>query len=195
MGNYSSNPMHSISTLILLILFSGVVSPLHGAEIPFEFTVDEQGHRLDDSRYDLIRKMSDQEKRGLRRHRQGEYADAYALLSDPARHGFKGAQHSLALMHIAGQSVDKNVLVGIALLGLAAESGDRKLEKEYAAAVKSMPEKYQQLVRDQTQYYIQRYGMEAQGVSCNKVKMPDSNLKVMRCLKQPGTYEEYAWAP
>ncbi len=187
--------MHSISILILLILFSGVVSPLQGAEIPFEFTVDEQGHRLDDSRYDLIRKMRDQETRGLRRHQQGEYEDAYALLSDPARHGFKGAQHCIALMHIAGQSVEKNVLVGIALLGLAAESGDRKLEQEYVAAVKSIPEKYQQLVRDQTQYYIQRYGMNAQGVSCNKVKRTASNLKVMMCLKQPGTYEDYAWEP
>ena len=187
--------MHSKSILAFLLLSSVLGTNVHGAETQFESTLDEQGHRLDDPRYDLIRKWHDQEEQGLKLHRQGQYADAYALLSDPARHGFKRAQHGIALMHIAGQSVEKNALVGIALLGLSAESGDRKLEKEYAAAVKSLPEKYQQLVRDQTQYYIQRYGTKAQGVACGKVKRTDSNLKVMKCVKQPGQYEDYAWAP
>ena len=117
------------------------------------------------------------------------------MLSDTARQGFKPSQHTLALMHINGQSVEQNVLVGIALLGLAAESGDRKLKKEYSGALKKIPKKYQSLVEEQTNYYIQRYGTKVQGVACSKVKRADSNMKMMQCIKQPGKYEDFAWTP
>jgi TPR repeat protein len=176
-------------------LWVGLVPLVYAAETQFESIVDSQGHRLDDPRYDLIRALNEQEERGIGLFRAGEYEVAYEVLSEPARHGLKRAQHSIALMHIAGQSVEKNVLIGIALLGLAAESGDRKLKKEYNAAVKTLQKKYQTLVRAQTDYYIQRYGMQVQGVACRKVKRTDSNLKVMKCLKQPGEYEDHPWAP
>jgi len=180
---------------IYILLCAGLASQTHAEESHFEGMLDAQGHRLDDPRYDLIRTLNEQEERGIGLFRAGDYSAAYELLSEPARNGLKRAQHSIALMHLKGQSVDKNPLIGIALLGLAAESGDRKLEREYKAAIKTLPEKYQKLVRAQTEYYVQRYGMQAQGISCRKVKKTDSNLKAMKCVKQPGVYEDHAWAP
>ena len=116
-------------------------------------------------------------------------------MAEAARHGLKRAQHSLALMHINGLSVTKNVLIGVALFGLAAESGERKLQREYEKAVKALPKKYHNLVREQTDYYIARYGMAVQGVHCSLVKRVGSNLKSMLCLKQPGQYDVWDWAP
>jgi hypothetical protein len=181
--------------VVLVMLWAEVLPPAYAQVSASHEILDAQGHKLNDPRYELIRVLNDQEQRGLRLFRAGDYAAAYELLSEPARHGLKRAQHSIALMHIEGQSVDKNPLIGIALIGLAAESGDKKLEREYRKAIKTLPEKYRKLVRAQTDYYVQRYGMKAQGISCGKVKRTDSNMKVMKCVKQPGVFEDHAWAP
>ena len=83
----------------------------------------------------------------------------------------------------------------MALLGLAAELGDRKLKRDYEKGIKALPKKFQRLVRDQTDYYIARYGMKAQGISCRNMKRPGSYMKDTRCVKQPGQYEVWDWAP
>ncbi len=185
-----------IRLLIFAILLScNATNAAFGAETTFETLVDKQGHPLDDPRYDLIRKMHEQEERGLTAFRSEDYTRAYELLAEPASHGFKSAQHCLALMHINGHAVEQNVLVGVALLGLAAESGDWQLKKDFKAALKKIPKKYQQPVKDQTAYYIARYGMAAQGVSCEKAKQTGSNMSSMVCIKEPGEYQHYDWAP
>ena len=73
----------------------------------------------------------------------------------------------------------------------AAVPKECRLEK----AVKALPKKYHNLVREQTDYYIARYGMAVQGVHCSLVKRVGSNLKSMLCVKQPGQYEVWDWAP
>ena len=177
--------------LVLSFLFVG----LQAATTRFETLIDDHGYPVDDPSYADIRIWLDQEERGLALFRAKNYQEAYPLLAEAARHGLKRAQHSLALMHINGDSVTKNVLIGVALFGLAAESGERKLQREYEKAVKALPKKYHNLVREQTDYYIARYGMAVQGVHCSLVKRVGSNLKSMLCLKQPGQYDVWDWAP
>ena len=161
----------------------------------FDAIVDEHGYPIEDPRYDEIRTWHASQQEGLALYRREAFEAAYPVLAEPARHGFKEAQHAISLMHIKGQGVEKNVLVGVALLGLAAESGDRKLVREYKKSVKALPERFRDLVRAQTEYYIERYGMKAQGVSCNQVKQAGSNLKQLKCVKQPGSYQNWAWNP
>jgi len=188
--------MRRITKLFLLLLVAGLLpAEIQGTETNSEILLDSQGHRFDDARYDAIRELHNQEQRGIAKYRAGDYKEAYSLLAESARKGLKRSQHSLALMHIAGQAVAKNILVGVALLGLAAESGDGQLKKEYAKAVKAIPDKYQKLVGEQTQYYIARYGMAAQGIVCAKVKRTDSNFKTLKCYKQLGDFKDRAWKP
>ena len=184
--------MFRVTVCLVLSLF---FLELRAGTTRFETLVDDHGYPVDDPNFADIRIWLDQEERGLSLFRAKNYEEAYPLLAEAARHGLKRAQHSLALMHINGYSVTKNVLIGVALLGLAAESGERKLQKEYEKAVKSLPKKYHNLVRQQTDYYIARYGMAVQGVHCALVKKVGSNLKRMLCLKQPGQYEVWDWAP
>ncbi len=177
------------------LVFSCLCMGLHAGTTQFETLVDNHGYPVNDPSYADIRAWLDQEERGLSLFRAKNYERAYPLLAEAARHGLKRAQHSLALMHINGHSVTKNVLIGVALLGLAAESGERKLQREYEKAVNSLPKKFRKPVRDQTDYYIARYGMAVQGVNCSLVKQAGSNLKRMLCLKQPGQYKVWDWAP
>ena len=179
--------------IVLLLLL--IQAPITFAQEFNDDLLDAQGYPLADPEYEDIRKWFEEERLGLSLYRSKDYGKAYAHLAEAARHGFKRAQHNIAIMHINGEGVEKNPLIGVALLGLAAESGDRKLKKEYEKGVKALPKKFQKLVRDQTDYYIARYGMSAQGVSCRREKRPGSNMKYMRCVKEPGQYEVWDWAP
>lgn len=180
----------------LAFLFTATLASVSSAEIStFESLIDSQGYPLDDPLYEEIRGWVEQEHRGLNLFRSKEYETAYPLLAGVAKHGFKRAQHSLAVMHANGYGVDKNVLVGVALLGLAAESGDPKLEREYKKGLKAIPEKYRELVGEQVKFYVARYGMETQGISCERIERTGSNLKQLLCLKRPGDYQTFDWAP
>lgn len=159
------------------------------------YRLDGGGRNMDDPRYEQIRQWEQLEQRGLALFRKEQHADAYEILAEPARRGFKSAQHALALMHLQEQGVDRNPLIGTALFGLAAESGDRRLQREYKQLLKSLPKKFHDLVEQQRVYYIERYGMAAQGIVCNKVRDQGSNLRVIRCRKEQGEYPEFAWQP
>lgn len=158
-------------------------------------TLDTDGRRTDHPSYALILSLEEAEQRGLQLYRTGDHAKAYELLADAARHGMKRAQHAVARMHLEGHGVDKNLLVGTALFGLAAESGDRDLKRQYKKLFGVIPDKYQPLVEQQVTYYTQRYGMKVQGVKCKRERRRQSNLVETRCVKQPGAYEDHAWAP
>ncbi len=187
--------MTALKTLFYVPAIVFVCSHVFAATTFNETLVDGEGYPLDDPQYDNIRMWHEAEEAGIRQYRAERYEGVYDKLAVPAQHGFKRAQHTIALMHINGHGVEKNVLVGIALLGLAAETGDRKLEREYKKAVKALPKKYQPLVRDQTAYYIARYGMKVQGIRCRETKLTGTNLKQIRCVKQPGNYKVWDWAP
>ncbi|HIG42688.1 MAG: hypothetical protein ABGY96_03705 [bacterium] len=186
----SRSPILSIAVALLASLLAQGLS----AEDPLGM-LDAQGHPLADPEYDEIRNWYDQEALGLNLYKNDEYERAYQTLTEPARHGYKLSQHALALMHLKGESTQPNLLIGTALLGLAAESGDRKLEKEYEKLLKKVPDKYNQLVQDQTSYYIELYGMKVQGIACSNTKLPNSNIKIMKCIKQKGDYPDYPWKP
>ncbi len=160
-----------------------------------DYVLDAKGRNLNDPDFALIRDWEAQETRGLEQYRTEDFAGAYQTLTEPARRGLKRSQHALALMHLQGQGVDRNPLVGTALFGLAAESGDKKLNREYKKLLKSLPKKYHDVVEAQKAYYIERYGMDAQGVSCQSIKQVGSNLRTMECVKEPGEYPDVAWQP
>ncbi|MFU8878366.1 MAG: hypothetical protein ACNA7E_09505 [Wenzhouxiangellaceae bacterium] len=62
--------------------------------------------------------------RGTRFYRNGEYQAAAANFQRAAFWGDKSAQFNLGLMHVNGEGVERNVLLGWAWIELAAERGD-----------------------------------------------------------------------
>lgn len=142
-----------------------------------------------------IARLQAQEEIGVTLFRSGDFDRAYEVLSETARHGFKDSQHAMALMYLRGQGVERHPLKGAALLGLAAESGDKTRKREYEKALLAIPEQYREVVQQQVDFYVGRYGMQAQGITCSMKKRPQSNLRAMECLKAPGVYDEYPWDP
>ena len=65
----------------------------------------------------------------------------------------------------------------------------------YKKLFAKIPAKYKDLVEAQRVYYIERYGMEVQGVVCESVKKVGSNLRTTECRKQLGDYPDTPWKP
>ncbi|MCZ6887161.1 MAG: hypothetical protein O7H39_01605, partial [Gammaproteobacteria bacterium] len=116
---------------------------------------DDQGINANDPALAAIRRLQESEELGIQLYRNGSYERAYEILSETARQGFKDSQHAMAMMYIRGEGVDKNPLIGTALFGLAAESGDRTLQRDYGKLLKSIPDKYRAVVEAQVAFYIE----------------------------------------
>ena len=151
-----------------------------------------------DPRFEEIKLLFAAEQRGIHAYRAGDFAGAHAELAAPAAKGLKIAQHVVALMYLKGEGVEKNAgtqAKGVALLGLAAESGDKAVQRQYRKALKRTPEALREVVERQVAYYVERYGMAAQGVTCKRTRKPRSHFMAVDCSKTPGDYVEHPWAP
>ena len=158
---------------------------------------DDQGLSAHDAdpRYQEVKALFAAEQRGVDFYRAEAFEKAYAELSEPAAKGLKRAQHLMGLMHLRGEGVEKRPLKGVALLGLAAENGDRMVKRQYDEALKRVPEQYRDVVQQQVQFYIARYGMAAQGVTCKRTRRPQSHFSAMDCDKAVGDYPVFPWQP
>ncbi len=93
--------------LVFTILLTSLCLSATIAQEFNEQILDQQGYPLDDPRYADIRKWFEAEQLGLSLYRSEEYEQAYLQLATAAQHGFKQAQHNIAIMHINGEGVEK----------------------------------------------------------------------------------------
>ena len=172
-------------------LASGAEAVVGGGEF------DDQGLSAHDAdpRYQQVKALFAAEQRGVDLYRAQAFEKAYAELSEPAAKGLKRAQHLMGLMHLRGEGVERRPLKGVALLGLAAETGDRAVKRQYTEALKRVPEQYRDVVQQQVQFYIARYGMAAQGITCKRTRRPQSHFSAMDCDKAVGDYPVFPWQP
>ena len=71
-----------------------------------------------------IDNIYENEASGLRYYKREDFPKAFNLLSKTASLGMKNSQYILGFMFIKGEGVDKNVLFGLAWMGLATELGN-----------------------------------------------------------------------
>ena len=185
--------MRQIVLGLSLLFFSAAVSA--GEAVPEAFESKDFRAHGNDPRYQKIRDLFTLEERGIELYRVKDFLGAYEALEVPAANGLKTAQGIMALMVLRGEGTEKHPLKGVALLGLAAESGDRGTRRQYRQALDKVPKQFRETVEAQVQVYIERYGMEAQGITCKRTRRPQSHFTVMDCSKQLGDYEVLPWVP
>ena len=166
-----------------------------GQEATSEFFDNSIRAQSMDPQYEEVRLLFLAEERGADLYRVGDFEAAYRELEAPAANGLKIAQQIMAFMYMRGEGVEKHPAKGVALLGLAAESGDRSVRRQYRRALGAVPDQYREVVEQQVAYYIERYGMEAQGITCKRANRPQSHFMAMDCTKEVGDYPDHPWAP
>ena len=125
------------------------------------------------------------EKQGMQSYRAEDFDHALESFNKTAPLGFKQSQYYLAHLHLKGQSVKRNMLEGMAWLGVAKESGHKEMIKLYD----SLYVKFNQLQKDAVDKkvleYIALYGMENQNIICKKTKKVGSRRPLLECQKIP----------
>ncbi len=128
---------------------------------------------------------------GIRAYDNGEYETAFEYLSDTAAKGLKESQYLLSIMFMQGQGTNKSILIGLAWLGVAIESGNEEWQKTYDTMYQALNTAQRSMVDEKVQQYVEKYGSDKQGVTCSKrTAVGDRNFE-LRCAKNQGTYPDY----
>ena len=123
------------------------------------------------------------EASGLKQYDRGDYEGAFEMLSETAVQGLKKSQYILAFMFLKGEHVDKNILLGMAWMGVAKESKDREWVEQFDNFYSKFNEAQQAMVDAKVNQYIERYGISATNVTCDRIQAAGSRRYEVRCIK------------
>jgi hypothetical protein len=105
---------------------------------------------------------------GIKLYKKGEYKKAFELLKTPATWGYKGSQYAVAFMFLKGQHVEQSTVLGMAWLGVAAESKVPEWTQQFNAFYELASAEEKQKIDAKLKEYIGKFGMKAQHVTCSK---------------------------
>ena len=138
-----------------------------------------------------IDNIYENETSGLRFYEQGEYGRAFMLLKNTAAQGMKRSQYILGFMFMKGEGIDRNMLFGLAWLGLAAESGNEEWQATFDQFYEKLSAAQRSMLDDKIRDYRARFGADAQGITCAKTSVVGSRRIDWVCRKGEGYYEEH----
>ncbi|MCB1845280.1 MAG: hypothetical protein KDI09_20095, partial [Halioglobus sp.] len=139
-----------------------------------------------DSKFESIVQMYEDEERGLRYYERGDFDRAFEYLSETAIRGLKESQYVLAFMFLKGQYVEKSILLGMGWLGVAIESGNENWISLYDGLYAKTNAAQQAMIDAKVEQYKRQYGMRAMNVSCAQQAITGSRRLEYRCLKTEG---------
>lgn len=128
------------------------------------------------------------EASGLRYYKRGDFPQAFSILSETAALGMKNSQYILGFMFIKGEGVDKNILFGLAWMGLATELGNDEWVEKYEGLYNSLSDSHKSMVDDKVNEYRAKFGASEQGITCSKTSEVGSRAIRWKCRKGEGSY-------
>jgi TPR repeat protein len=128
------------------------------------------------------------EATGLRYYKRQDFPKAFKILSETAALGMKNSQYILGFMFIKGEGVDKNVLFGLAWMGLATELGNDEWLEKYDGLYSSLSDAHKSLVDAKIDEYREKFGASVQGITCSNTSEVGSRAIRWKCRKGEGSY-------
>jgi TPR repeat protein len=151
-----------IRHLIIAALFIGATS-LHAGQVISQDTLDQT----------LLNAQNAIQEQN--------YSEAFALYSQAAQWGHKGAQYVLGELYLQGKGVARDPVAGYAWLQVAAEAPDREFIKARNAAGKKLSDSEKQEADVLAEKIAAAYGVEASGVICKKEGRVGTHIKSVNC--------------
>lgn len=131
------------------------------------------------------------ERVGLRYYESGDYRRAFGILKETAAKGMKRSQYVLGFMFMKGEGVDKNLLFGLAWMGLSTEAKNKEWQKTYDGLYNALSDAQKSMVDDKVNEYREKFGASAQGITCARAAVVGSRKQDIICRKSEGSYVEY----
>ncbi|RJE77142.1 hypothetical protein BGP78_09915 [Pseudoalteromonas sp. MSK9-3] len=134
-------------------------------------------------------KLEKAEIKGIRYYQSGNYEKAYEQLKEPAAWGYKGSQYLMAFMFLKGLHVEQSTLTGMAWLGVAKEAKVEEWLEQFDSFYAAAPKSLQAKIDIKVAGYIDKYGLKAQRMTCNK-KLNRSTKRIdVKCHSYGGMRE------
>lgn len=131
------------------------------------------------------------ERVGLNHYQSGDYRSAFGILKNTAAQGMKRSQYILGFMFMKGQGIDKNMLFGLAWMGLSTEAGNDEWQETYDGLYRALSDAQKSMLDDKIAEYKAKFGASAQGITCARAAVVGSRKQDIICRKSEGTYIEY----
>ena len=138
-----------------------------------------------------IDNIYENEQSGLRFYEQGDYRRAFGLLTKTAALGMKRSQYILGFMFMKGEGIDRNMLFGLAWLGLSTESGNEEWQATFDQFYEKLSAAQRAMLDDKIEEYRAKFGATVQGITCAKTAVVGSRRIDWVCRKGEGHYEEH----
>lgn len=110
-----------------------------------------------------------------------DYDKAFELYGQAAEWGHNGAQYVLGEMYLRGEGTEKNEVLGLAWLDVAAESRNRDFVKAHKNAAASLSDSDVQKAEKLADKISAVYGIEAAQLTCKREMRVGSNIKITNC--------------
>ena len=138
--------------------------------------------------------LANKERTGIKYYQREEFDRAFELLNEAAQGGFKQSQYLLGLMYLKGEHVEQSLGTGLAWLGVANEMDMKGWQQQYDDIYARLNEAQQAFIDGQVAEYIEKYGMDALEISCEKRARLGSRKIEIECLhrdRNPGVTTSY----
>lgn len=134
-------------------------------------------------------------------YRQGRYDEAFPLLLEAAKVGFKKHQARVSYLYAMGLGTPRNTDAAVGFLGIAAKHPTHpEIFNAFNEVWGRIPEEHRPRYRAIIEDYESRYGSRASRVLCNRDRRAGTWMRDLRCefaelTPGAGVHTDLSWVP
>lgn len=116
-------------------------------------------------------------------YQSSNYEQALPALEEMAKQGEKRAQYIVGTMYLNAQGVKQDLYKSYAWLKVANEQKSVRWRKPLLMLDEQLSSEHLEIMRQEADQYIDKYGVKAQRLICRKVKTLGSKKRTHKCSK------------
>ena len=203
-------PLHSVRAPLLFILGLATQSALAAEPSarldetsagPVEEVVvtGEPMERGKPPEFEFLMHLYDSRREGAKLYRDGRYEEAFPLLLQAAKRGFKVAQARVSYLYERGLGTPRDPIAAIGFLGTAAKPPTHpEIRNRFEEIWRRVPPEHEARLRQVIDRYDSLYGNRANRVVCDRSHRTGTYMRSLRCnfMDECSLYRHLAaWVP
>lgn len=206
------NPESHMRTPVAFVIALTTCFPSFGAEQSSVRSEDHADDRVEEvvvtgepvargkpPEFEFLRHVYDSRREGLKLYKDGRYEEAFPLLLQAAKRGFKSAQVRVAYLYASGIGTPRDLRAAIGFLGVAAKSPTHPaILNRFNHVWSQVPAEVRPPLEQIIDRFDSLYGTRANRVACDRSHRAGTYIRRLRCdfMDQCSLYSHLAaWVP
>ena len=206
------NPESHMRTPVAFVIALATCIPSFGAEQSSVRSEDQADDRVEEvvvtgepvargkpPEFEFLMHVYDSRRKGLKLYKDGRYEEAFPLLLQAAKRGFKSAQVRVAYLYASGIGTPRDLRAAIGFLGVAAKSPTHpEILNRFNHVWRQVPADIRPPLEQIIDRFDSLYGSRANRVACDRSHRAGTYIRTLRCdfMDQCSLYRHLAaWVP